>query len=124
MVGAVDDTAVRVKAATLESPVADAVTVTVPALAPRVITALAVPSFSVMVGDGLTVAAPTGLTVKLTITPEAGIPVLSTTFTTSGAANAFPADPLWLFPLIILITAGETAVGVSFRMRSLIESVT
>jgi hypothetical protein len=94
IVGAVEEIAVSENVATLESPVADAVMVTVPAVAPSVAIALAVPSFNVMADDGATVAAPAGFTVKLTTTPGSGAPVVSTTFTTSGAATFVPVVPL------------------------------
>src|SRR5690242_10421442 len=115
MVGAVEEIAVSENVATLESPIADAVTDTVPAVAPKTTVALDVPSFNVMAGDGATVAAPAGFTVKLTTTPGSGAPVVSTTFTTSGAANFVPTVPLWLLPLTILMPPAVATLGVSFR---------
>jgi hypothetical protein len=124
MAGAVGDIAATEKVTRLERPVADTDTVTVPAVFLKVTIALAVPSFNVMAGDGLTVAAPAGFTVKLTITPGTAAPLLLATFTTSGAASVAPVLPLWLLPLKILRVAGLTTWGVSLRTRSLIESVT
>ena len=64
--------------------------VTGPGLLPRVTSAATVPSFSVRAGVGVTMAAPSGLTVKVTCTPGMPVPVLSATFRTNGVAKLAP----------------------------------
>src|SRR6202035_2286908 len=72
---------------TLESPEDKAVIVTAPALFPSVTVAVTVPSIKVIAGEGVMVAAPAGLTVKVTGTPATPAPVLSAIFKTSGDGN-------------------------------------
>src|SRR5580700_10381110 len=79
---------------TFGTPLAETVTVTFPAVVPSITFALTVPSFRVMAGDGLTVAAPGGLTAKFTITPGTAAPPDAATLTTSGSPNAVPTVPL------------------------------
>ena len=114
--------AVMVNTALPDAPAADAVMVIVPAVLPSVTAALAVPSFNVIAGA--TVAAPTGLTANVGITPGTPAPVESTIWTISGALSFAPVVPVWLLPPLILIAAGVTIFGVSLRMRSLRESLT
>ncbi len=84
-----------------------------PGLLPSVTIAVTVPSFSVMAGVGWTVAAPAGLTVKVTTMPGTPAPVLSVIFSTRGAGKAVSTVPLWSLPLTMFMLAGFTVWGVS-----------
>ncbi len=69
-------------------------------------------------------AAPAGLTVKVTSAPGTPAPVLSAILRTKGAGKLVPTVELWLLPLTIVMLAGFTVSGVSSRTWSLKESVT
>ncbi len=95
-----------------------------PGVFPSVTRRLTVPSLSVKAGEGLTVAAPSGLTVKVTNTPGIPAPVLSDIFSTSGVVSVVATVADWPSPLTMLMLAAFTTSGVNIRTRSLNESVT
>ena len=114
MDGEFDASAVSVNV-TFGSASDNAVIVIGPGLLPSVTMAVTVPSFRVMAGVGLTVAAPSGLTVKVTTTPGTPAPVLSAIFSTKGAVKPVSTVALWPLPLTMLMLTGFTVCGVSIR---------
>src|SRR3984957_7998176 len=104
---------------TFGSPTDCAVMVTAPGLLPSVTIAVTVPSLSVRAGEGVTVAAPSGLTGDVTNTPGTPASASPVTFSTRGAGKPAPTIALWPLPLTMFMLAALTTCGVSSRTWSL-----
>src|SRR5579884_2082837 len=97
MAGAVAEAgsfAMSVNVAFEGTPAAEAAMVNGPAEAPSVTVTEALPSLSVMAEVEDRVAAPDGLTVKVTTTPGTPAPVASVTCRESGVVSAEPVTPV------------------------------
>src|SRR5260370_15821490 len=85
-----------------------------PLVPPKVTPTLAVPSSNEVAVLALRVAEPEG-TLKLTLTPGTGTPLLADTDTTSNPCSRVPAGWIWLLPVAIASFAGITRVRVPRR---------
>jgi hypothetical protein len=92
------DSAVMLNVAAPDTPVAVAVTVIDPGVEPMVRVTEAFPSLPVVAVEELSVAAPAGLTAKVTVAPGNAPPAVLFTWTTSGEGSAAPAGALWPLP--------------------------
>ena len=114
MIGGRGCVAVMAKGTVVVSPLTLAVTVTVPfADDARVTVVDAWPLLPVAPLAGLSVAAPLGETLQVTVTPGSAFPFVSFTSTTSGLATAEPACALCEFPLTRVSEPGVMGVAVA-----------
>lgn len=112
----VDCVTVIVKVAGVVTPLTLAVTVTVPlADAARVTMVDAWPLVPVVLVVELSVAAPDGETLQVTVTPASGLLFMSVTSATSGLLSCEPAVPVCVLPLTTVTAAGVTAVAVALN---------